>query len=195
VIAFIIVLVLGAIITDFVGDWIQKELPHRGIAGGKTIGIASRALLYAIVLAIAITQLRIGEAILNTVISALVWGIAAAVAIGVGVGLAYGLREAIPSLIRGTTQVEPALKPGQKVRFNGHAGIIQQAGAFNIILKNEEGHMVVIPTKELAEKEIVIESGPEPDISRLEKEALTTSSGEEYGSDDAHRRTGIAETT
>lgn len=135
VIAFIVVLVLGAIITDFVGDWIQKELPHRGIAGGKTIGMASRALLYAIVLAIAITQLRIGEATLNTVISALVWGIAAAIAIGVGVGLAYGLREAIPSLIRGTTHVEPALKPGQKVRFNGHAGTIQQAGAFNNLEK------------------------------------------------------------
>jgi hypothetical protein len=188
VIAFIVVLVLGAIITDFVGDWIQKELPQRGIAGGKTIGIASRGLLYAIVLAIAITQLRIGELILNTVISALVWGIAAALAIGVGVGLAYGLREAIPSLIRGTTQVEPVLKPGQKVRFNGHAGTIQQAGAFNIILKNEEGHMIVIPTKELAEKEIVIESGPKPDISRLEKEAFVGGSSEEESHDKRRSR-------
>jgi hypothetical protein len=199
VIAFIIVIVLGAIIADFVGDWVQKELPHRGIAGGRTIGIASRGLLYTIVLAIAITQLRIGEAILNTVISALVWGIAAAIAIGVGVGLAYGLREAIPSLIRGTTQVEPILKPGQKVRFNGHVGEVKQAGAFNIILKNEEGHTIVIPTKELAEKEIVIESGPAPDISRLEKETLVASSEEEgrekhSGVVGSHRSTGRTET-
>ncbi len=179
VIAFIVVIVLGAIIADFVGDWIQRELPHRGVAGGKTIGIASRGLLYAIVIAIAITQLRIGESILNTVISAVVWGIAAALAIGVGVGLAYGLKEAIPSLIRGTTQIEPILKPGQKVRFNGHVGKIQQAGSFNIILKNEEGNTVVIPTKELAEKEIVIESGPEPDLSRLEKEVTISGSATE----------------
>lgn len=191
VIAFMVVLVLGAIITDFVGDWIQKELPHRGIAGGKTIGLAARGLLYAIVLAIAITQLRIGEVILNTVVSALVWGIAAALAIGVGVGLAYGLKETIPSLIRGTTQVEPTLKPGQKVRFGGHTGTIQQAGAFNIILKNDKGHIVVIPTKELAEKEIVIESGPPPDLSRVEKDAFVGGSSEDQSQDKRSSRSGV----
>ena len=187
VIAFIIVLVLGAIIADFVGDWIKRELPHRGVAGGQMIGLAARGLLYAIVLAIAITQLRIGEVLLNTVVSALVWGIAAALAIGVGVGLAYGLREAIPSLIRGTTQVEPTLKPGQKVRFNGHVGTIQQAGAFNIILKDQEGHIVVVPTKQLADKEIVIESGPKPDISLIEKEAFLSTARKD---DDGRKSSG-----
>jgi len=106
----------------------------------------------------AITQLQIGAGILNTVISALVWGIAAAVAVGLGVGLAYGLKEVIPSMIKGSTQVESTLKPGQRVKFDGHAGTILQAGAFHIVMQNEVGKTIVIPTKLITDKEYEIES-------------------------------------
>ena len=107
-----LLLVIGSLIADFVGKWMQRELPARGVVGGKAIGLAATGILYAIVLVVATTQLRIGEAILNSVISALIGGMAAAIAIGVGVGLAYGLRDAIPSLIRGSTQIQPTLKQG-----------------------------------------------------------------------------------
>jgi Mechanosensitive ion channel len=120
--------------------------------------------LYAIVLVVATTQLRIGEAILNSVISALIWGMAAAIAIGVGVGLAYGLREAFPAMIRGTTQIQPTLKQGQRVTIGGTKGTIVEAGSFSVILKDEQGKTIVIPTKNILDKEIVIESGPPPAI-------------------------------
>jgi hypothetical protein len=164
IIAFIVVLAVGSIIADFVGRWMQRELPARGVVGGKFIGLAATGILYAIVLVVATTQLRIGETILNSAISALVWGLAAALAIGVGVGLAYGLREAIPSLIRGSTQIQPTLRPGQRVSFDGIAGTVRQAGAFSIILKDDQGKTVVVPTKNIADRQIVIESGPSPDI-------------------------------
>src|SRR5919198_3291203 len=164
VVAFIIILVIGAIIADFVGRWMQRELPARGVVGGKSIGLVATGILYAIVLVVATTQLRIGETVLNSVISALIWGMAAAIAIGVGVGLAYGLREAIPSLIRGSTQIEPILRPGHRVSFDGVAGTVIQAGPFSIILKDDQGKTLVVPTKNIAERQIVIESGPSPDI-------------------------------
>ena len=37
VVAFIIILVIGALIADFVGRWMQRELPARGVVGGKAI--------------------------------------------------------------------------------------------------------------------------------------------------------------
>jgi Conserved TM helix/Mechanosensitive ion channel len=161
--AFIIILVIGSLIADFVGRWMQRELPARGVVGGKAIGLAATGILYAVVLVVATTQLRIGEAVLNSVISALIWGMAAAIAIGVGVGLAYGLRDAIPSLIRGSTQIQPTLKQGQRVTIGGTTtGTIQEAGSFSIILKDDQGKTVVIPTKNILDKEIVIESGPPP---------------------------------
>lgn len=163
VVAFIVVLVVGAIIADFVGRWMQRELPARGVVGGKAIGVAATGILYAIALVVATTQLGIGETILSSVISALVWGLAAAMAIGVGVGLAYALRETFPAMIKGSTQIQPAIKPGQRVTLDGHAGTVQQVGSFNIILKNEQGKTIVIPTKNIVDKEIVIESGPAPE--------------------------------
>jgi hypothetical protein len=160
--AFIIILVIGSLIADFVGRWMQRELPARGVVGGKAIGLVATGILYAIVLVVATTQLRIGEAILNSVISALIWGMAAAIAIGVGVGLAYGLREAFPAMIRGTTQIQPTLKQGQRVTIGGTTGTIVEAGSFSVILKDDQGKTIVIPTKNILDKEIVIESGPPP---------------------------------
>jgi hypothetical protein len=179
VIAFIIVLGVGAIIADFVGKWMQRELPARGVIGGKAIGLAATGILYAIVFAVAVAQLQIGEVILNSVISALVWGIAAAIAIGIGVGLAYGLREAFPAMIKGSTQIQPTLKQGQRVTLDGRSGIIQEAGAFSIILKDDSGKTVVIPTKNIVDKDIVIESGPKPETQeqRIESQTPSTSFG------------------
>jgi hypothetical protein len=163
VVAFIIILVIGAIIADFVGRWMQRELPTRGVVGGKAIALVATGILYAIVLVVATTQLQIGEAILNSVISALIWGMAAAIAIGVGVGLAYGLREAFPAMIKGTTQIQPTLKKGQRVTIGGATtGTVQEAGSFSVILKDDQGKTIVIPTKNILDKEIVIESGPAP---------------------------------
>lgn len=163
VVAFIIILVIGALIADFVGRWMQRELPRRGVVGGKAIALVATGILYAIVLVVATTQLQIGEAILNSVISALIWGMAAAIAIGVGVGLAYGLREAFPAMIRGTTQIQPTLKQGQRVTIGGVTkGTVQEAGSFSVILKDDQGKTIVIPTKNILDKEIVIESGPAP---------------------------------
>ena len=164
VIAFLIILVTGAMIADFIGRWMQRELPARGIAGGKMIGLAATAIMYAIVLSVAVTQLRIGEAILNSVISALVWGMAAALAIGVGVGLAYALRDAFPAMIRGSTVIQPAVKTGQRISIDGRAGVVQHAGSFSIIIKDDGGKTIVIPTNRIVDKEIIIESGPAPDI-------------------------------
>src|SRR5919202_1910081 len=128
--AFIIILVIGSLIADFVGRWMQRELPARGVVGGKAIGLVATGILYAVVLVVATTQLRIGEAVLNSVISALIWGMAAAIAIGVGVGLAYGLREAFPAMIRGSTVIQPAVKTGQRISIDGRAGVLQHAGSF-----------------------------------------------------------------
>ena len=163
VVAFLLVLVIGSLLADFVGSWIQRELPRRGIIAGKTIGLAITGILYAIVLTVAVTQLGIGQQILNSVITALIWGLAAAIAIGFGVGLAYGLRDAIPSLIKGNTLIQPAIKQGQRISFNQHRGTVQEVGAFSVIIKDEEGRTVVIPTKNMVDEEIIVEAGPTPE--------------------------------
>ena len=86
--------------------------------------------------------------------------------------MAYGLKDVLPSLVQGSTNIESTLKPGQKIRFDGHSGTIKQAGAFHIIMDNDKGETVVLPTKSIADKEIIIESGPEPEIPEKKIERL-----------------------
>jgi hypothetical protein len=163
VIAFIVILAVGALIVDFVSRWLRTELPRRGIVGGKAIGLATTGILYAIVLTVAVTQLGIGETILNSVITALVWAVAIAVAIGFGVGLAYGLKDAIPAMIRGGTIIQPTIKPGQRISVDGIAGTVHEVGIFSVIIKDRQNRTVVIPTNNLQDKQIVIEEGPMPE--------------------------------
>src|SRR6187431_3152849 len=120
-IAFIIIIVIGSIIADFVGNWAQKELPARGVPGGKAIGLGAKGILYAIIFVTAITQLQIGAGILNMVITALVWGIAAAIAIGLGIALANALKDILPGVVHSTTNIHSTLKPGQKIRLEKHS--------------------------------------------------------------------------
>jgi small-conductance mechanosensitive channel len=55
------------------------------------------------------------------------------------------------------------LKQGQRVTIGGvTTGTVQEAGSFSVILKNDQGKTIVIPTKNILDKEIVIESGPAP---------------------------------
>jgi hypothetical protein len=143
-VAFIVILIIGSIIAEFVGNWAQRELPARGVPGGRAIGLGAKGILYTIVFVTAITQLQIGAGILNIVISALVWGVAGAIAIGLGVALAYGLKDILPSIIHGTANIQSTLKPGQKIRINGISGTIKQASTLQIILENEKGETVVI---------------------------------------------------
>jgi hypothetical protein len=151
----------------------RKGTSGQRCPGGKVIGLGAKGILYAIVFVTAITQLQIGAGILNMVIAALVWGIAGAIAIGLGVGLAYALKDLLPSLIYGMTNVRSILKPGQKVNFDGRVGTIKQAGAFHIILEDDKGVTIVVPTKQIAEKEIQVQSGPEPEIpERMVEEAV-----------------------
>jgi hypothetical protein len=172
VIAFIVILIIGSIVAEFVGSWAQKELPARGVPAGSAIGLGTKGIIYAIAFVVAITQLQIGAGILNMVISALVWGIAGAIAIGLGVGLAFGLKDILPSLIHGTTNVQTTLKPGQKIRVDGHVGTIKQAGSLHIIMQNDKGETVILPTKMIADKEIIIESGPEPELPEKKVERM-----------------------
>ena len=183
-IAFIIIIIIGSIIADFVGNWAQKELPARGVPGGRAIGLGAKGILYAIVFVTAITQLQIGAGILNMVIAALVWGMAGAIAIGLGVGLAYALKDLLPSLIYGMTNVQSTLKPGQRINFDGRVGTIKQAGAFHIIMEDEKGKTVIVPTKHIAEKEVQVESGPEPEIPEKKVEEAVKKLDEEVSSKD-----------
>lgn len=85
------------------------------------------------------------------------------------------------------TNVQSTLKPGQRVNFEGRVGTIKQAGAFHIILEDEKGKTVIVPTKHIAEKEIQVESGPEPEIPEKKVEEAVKKIDKEISDNDTDR--------
>jgi hypothetical protein len=98
------------------------------------------------------------------VITALAWEIAVAIAIGLGITLANALKDILPGVVHSTTNIHCTLQPGLKIRFKKHSRTIKKVEAFQIILENEEGKTVINPTKSIMDKDIIVESGPPPEI-------------------------------
>ena len=85
------------------------------------------------------------------------------------------------------TNVQSTLKPGQRINFEGRVGTIKQAGAFHIILEDEKGKTVIVPTKQIAEKEIQVESGPEPEIPEKKVEEAVKKIDKEISDNETDR--------
>jgi small-conductance mechanosensitive channel len=119
IIAALIVLVIGFIFADIVGDLIRKtgtasEVPYMGI-----FSTAIEVFLYFIVIIIALDQLRINTSIIYVFATALAWGIAIGAGVGLGIALGIGLKDRIPRLLEGISG-EEAKQRLQKMEEAAH---------------------------------------------------------------------------
>jgi small-conductance mechanosensitive channel len=109
-IAALIVLVVGFIFADIVGDLIRRtgtasEVPYMGI-----FSTAIEVFLYFIVIIIALDQLRINTSIIYVFATALAWGIAIGAGVGLGVAFGFGLKDRMPRLLESLTGEEAKQK-------------------------------------------------------------------------------------
>ncbi|MFP9190526.1 mechanosensitive ion channel family protein [Natronosalvus vescus] len=89
-IAGLLVIVLGFVVADFVGDMIERTRAATRTAYSRWIADGARVFLYFTALVIGLSTMGIDVTILYVFARALAWGLAAAVAIGVGVALGWG---------------------------------------------------------------------------------------------------------
>ena len=92
-IAGLLVIVLGFVVADFLGDAIKRTqaATQSAYAGGFAAG--TKLFLYFTAIVIGLDTMGIDVAILYLFARALAWGLAAAVAIGAGVAIGLGGRE------------------------------------------------------------------------------------------------------
>ena len=91
--AFILIVVIGLIIANFIGKWLDQELIKNELGGSKYVKIGVKAIIYAIIFAVALTQLGIGSTIIPILISAFAWSIAIGVGAAIAIGLGFALKE------------------------------------------------------------------------------------------------------
>lgn len=89
-IAGLLVIVLGFIVADFIGDIIERMQLATESAYTSWFANGARMFLYFTAIVIGLDTMGIDVAILYVFARALAWGLAAAVAIGVGVAFGWG---------------------------------------------------------------------------------------------------------
>lgn len=115
-IAALIVLIVGFILADFVGDFIRRTGTESGMPYMGIFSTAIQIFLYFIVLIIALDQLRINTSIIYVFANALAWGIAIGAGVGIGVALGFGLKDRMPRLLDSLTGEEAKQEAKRKLQ-------------------------------------------------------------------------------
>ncbi|MDH3488942.1 MAG: mechanosensitive ion channel [Nitrosopumilus sp.] len=154
--AFILIVVIGLIIANFIGKWLDQELIKKEFGGSKYVIIGVKTVIYAIIFAIALTQLGIGDTIIPILISAFAWSIAIGVGAAIAIGLGFALKDILPAAINTAAKQRSVLKIGQKVRIGEISGTITAVELLHIIIATENNESVIIPTKNISNSSITI---------------------------------------
>ncbi len=154
--AFILIVVVGLIVANFVGKWLDQELIKKDLGGSKYVTLGIKVIIYAIIFAIALTQLGIGQEIIPILVSAFSWSLAIGVGAAVAIGLGFALKDIFPAVISSASKQSSVLKVGQRVRIGERTGTITSVELLHVVLANEQNESVVIPTKVLANDTITI---------------------------------------
>jgi len=89
-VAGLLVIVLGFVVADFIGDAIMRTRAATQTAYTSWFAAGTRMFLYFTAIVIGLDTMGIDVGILYVFAQALAWGLAAAVAIGVGVAIGWG---------------------------------------------------------------------------------------------------------
>ncbi|MDE1770808.1 MAG: mechanosensitive ion channel [Thaumarchaeota archaeon] len=156
VLAFVMIIIIGSIIANYIIKWINHELVTHNYGSSLYMGVGIKIVIYSIVFAIGLTQIGIGQSVIPTLVAAFSWSIAVAVGAAIAIGLGFTLKDMLPAAISGASQNHSIYKVGQVIRFGDITGTITASEIFHIIVTNERNESIIIPTKELMNKTVTI---------------------------------------
>ena len=115
-IAGLLIIVLGFVLADFVGDMIMRTRAATETAYTAWFATGARLFLYFIVLVIGLDTMGVDVEILYVFARALAWGLGAALAIGIGIALGWGGKDYVSENIdrwagRASTTANETRKP------------------------------------------------------------------------------------
>lgn len=156
VIAAALILLLGSLIAQVVGDALREMTIRAGVAAGPALGQVARytLLIFAVILALA--QLGIQTDLLIIAASSLLAATSLALALAFGIGS----RDLARNIMAGFHAKE-SFQAGQRLDVRGHSGELLSIGAVKSLIRTSNG-TVSLPNSVLMEEEvIVLRSGEE----------------------------------
>ncbi len=92
-IAGVVILIAGFIVTDYISDVMKKVGEEAEVAYSRLFADGLRLFLYSVVIVLALSQMKINVHILYIFAEALSWGIAVGVCVGLGIAFGWGLKD------------------------------------------------------------------------------------------------------
>ena len=99
IIAFILILVVGIILIDWLMDFLENMGETRKIEGFGMIAMVLRAFLYFVVVVLALQQLLIDLSIIYVFVVPLAWGLALGLGAAIAIIVGLGLKDRAPELM------------------------------------------------------------------------------------------------
>ena len=155
-IAFVIILVIGFVIANFVGKWLDQELKKQKYENSKILVTVSKVIVYLTFFSIAITQLGVGKDIIPILVAAFSWSIAVGIGAAIAVGLGFALKDILPGAIISCSRKRSVLKEGQKIKLGDVTGKIVSLESLHLVVEKANGEKIIIPSKELRDNRVTI---------------------------------------
>jgi len=150
VLAAALILLLGSLVAQVVGDALGKMTTQAGVAAGAALGQIVRYTLLVFAVILALGQLGIQTDLLTIAASALVVATALAMAIAFG----FGSRDLARNIMAGYHARE-SFEEGQQLSLRGHSGQLMSIGTVKSMIKTGNG-MVSLPNSALTEEEVTV---------------------------------------
>ena len=155
-IAFVIILIVGFVIANFVGKWLDQELTKGKYENSKILVTVAKVIIYLIFFSIALTQLGVGSEIIPILVSAFSWSIAVGIGAAVAVGLGFALKDILPGAIISCSRRRSVLKEGMKIKLGDVSGKVLSIESLHLVVEQDNGEKVIIPSKELRDNKVTV---------------------------------------
>jgi len=150
VLAAALILLLGSLVAQVIGDTLGKMTTEAGVAAGSALGQVVRYTLLVFTIVLALGQLGIQTDLLTIAASALV--IATALALSLAFGI--GSRDLARNIMAGYHARE-SFEEGQQLGLRGYTGQLMSIGTVKSVIKTRKG-LISLPNAALTEEEVII---------------------------------------
>ena len=153
IVVALVILLVGALVAKLLAGVVRGAVGASRLGNADLLSNVARYAVLAFAVVAALSQLEIAPAIVNTLWTAIIGGVAVALALAFGLGA----RDAAGSVATGQ-MIKAEIQPGMQIGIDGQGGTVEQVGAVYTTIRTQNGQMKV-PNAELARQTILVAGG------------------------------------
>jgi len=153
IVVALVILLVGALAANLLAGIVRGSVGTARLGNANFLSNIARYGVLTFAVVAALSQLEIAPAIINTLWTALIGGVALAFAIAFGIGA----RDTVGSMATGQL-IKSEIQPGMKIAIGEQSGTVEQIGTIFTTIRTENGQ-VKIPNSDLARQTLGISGG------------------------------------